>query len=435
LVAGMLAAALWLRSRPTWSAHLAAGAFLAAAVGVLHSALSLVLPLAAAFLLRAGPRERKDWLKPAVALALCIPVAALGFALPTARGPLEQSIQPEESVVWLGGHIVQLEHFRGGGFGVFFWTLWSYDVWLMALLAAGAVLAIAALRRKGARERLRTERGKDAIVLAAFALPYFLVFGMYDGNYARFMLPLVPVFCVLGAASAVALTRAARPLGRPIAYALPALLVAVQCAVALDLARLRLLPDSAELAAEALRSLADAEKDRIWVAPGLELPLASSEDALERNRTELSKVGSVERDFWTRFQLERELDLASEPRFDTTLIPYSDRLQRGILTPPSADELARAHAGFVLAGRVGAGGTMDVHRKLRAALREAAEPIARFNGVPWQDEGRGLLYDRHWRTHPPYWLDVLRAEHLGPYLEITRLEPAAANGAPPRQGN
>jgi hypothetical protein len=430
LTAAMLASLLWLRSRPTWRAHIVAGAFLAAAVGVLHSALSLMLPLAAAFLLRVGPRAPRDWLKPVAALALCIPVAALGFALPTVRGPLEQSTQPEESVVWLGGHIVQLEHFRGGGFGVFFWTLWSYDVWLLALLTAGAVLGVLALRRWGMRAGLRTEEGKDALVLAAFALPYFVVFGLYDGNYARFMLPLVPVFCVMGAASAVALAQAARPLGRPFAYAVPGLLVAVQCAVALKLVQLRLLPDSSELAAAGLRAIADPERDRIWVAPGLELPLLASEGACERNRGELSKVGSVERDFWTRYQLEHELELAGETRFDTTLIPYADRLERGMLSPPSADELALAHPGVVLAGRVGAGGAMDFHRSMRAVLRARAEPMARFNGVPWGQEGRGLLYDRHWRDHPPYWLDVLRAEHFGPYLEITRLpQPESSDGS------
>lgn len=435
LVAAMLAALLWLRSRPNWSSHLIAGAWLAAAVGVLHSAVSLVLPLAAAHLLREGPRARRDWLKLVAALALSIPVAALGFALPTARGPLEQSIQPAESVVWLGGHIVQLEHFRGGGFGVFFWTLWSFDVWLMALLAVGAVLGLVALRRRGVGARLRTRAGKDAVVLAAFALPYFVVFGMYDGNYSRFMLPLVPVLCVLGAAAAVSFARAARPLGRAIAYAVPAGIVAIQCAVAFDLARLRMLPDSVELAADALRATADLARDRVWVAPGMELPLWASEGALERNLAELSKVGSVERDFWTRFQLENELDLTGEPRFDTTLIPYADRLQRGVLTLPSVDELAREHSGLVLAGRVGpGGGAMDAQRRLRDALRERAAPLARFQGVPWRDEGRGLLYDRHWRDHPPYWLDVLRAEHVGPYLEVTRLPALSPLGEDAREG-
>jgi hypothetical protein len=434
LVALTLASLIALRERPSWRAHLLAGAALAASIGVLLSALSLLLPFAAAFLLRAGPRERSDWLKPLVSLAMCLPIAALGFALPSARGPLEQSVQPDRAVFWWGGHIVELEHFRGGGFGSFFWTLWSYDVGLLALLALGAVLGLVALRRGVSIPWPRSESGRSAAVLTAFAVPYILVFGMYDGTYPRFMLPLVPIACVLGAWSALALGRALRGLGRPLAIALPALLVALPCIIALKLAWLRTRPDTIELAADALRTIAQPQQDRIWLAPSLELPLLSTSEALERNRAELEQVGSPEREFWTRFQLEHPTDLPGEPRFDTTLVPVWGRVQGGRYTPPSLDELAQATPALVVAGRLDPGRDMHAHQALRAALRERGQPLERFMAVPWGDEGRGLAYDRHPRDHSPYWLDVLRAEHVGPYLEISRLEPAPASTGSPRQG-
>jgi hypothetical protein len=435
LVALTLASLIALRERPTWRSHLLAGAALAASIGVLLSALSLLLPFAAAFLLRAGPRKRSDWLKPLVSLAMCIPVAALGFALPSARGPLEQSVQPDRAVFWWGGHIVELEHFRGGGFGSFFWTLWSYDAGLLALLALGAIVGLVALRRRVTGAWPRSERGKSAAVLAAFAVPYILVFGLYDGTYPRFMLPLVPIACVLGAWSALALARALRGLGRPIALALPALLVALPCTVALKLAWLRTRPDTIELAAAALRTMAQPEQDRIWVGPSLELPLLSTPEALERNRAELEKVGSPEREFWTRYQLEHPTDLPGEPRFDTTLVPVWGRIQGGRYTAPTPEELAQATSALVVAGRLDPGRDMHPHHALRAALRERAPPVARFKAVPWGEEGRGLAYDRDPRNHPPYWLDVLRAEHVGPYLEISRLEPAPPNAGAARQGD
>jgi len=435
LVAATLASLIALRERPTWRAHVLAGAALAASIGVLLSALSLLLPFAAAFLLRAGPRKRSDWLKPLVSLALCIPVAALGFALPSAHGPLQQSVQPDRAVFWWGGHIVELEHFRGGGFGSFFWTLWSYDVGLLALFALGAVLGLVALRRGIRLGWPQSEIARSAAVLAAFAVPYILVFGMYDGTYPRFMLPLVPIACVLGAWSAVALARALHGLGRPLATALPALLVALPCVVALKLAWLRMLPDTIELASIAIRTLAQPEQDRIWLGPSLELPLLSTPEALERNRAELEKVGSPEREFWTRFQLEHPPDLPDEPRFDTTLVPVWGRIQNGRYTPPSLDELAQATPALVLAGRLDPGRDMHSHHALRAALRERGPPLMRFMAVPWGDEGRGLAYDRDPRNHSPYWLDVLRAEHVGPYLEISRLAASAASSGSPRPGD
>jgi hypothetical protein len=425
LVAVTLAAALALRRRPTWRAHLAAGAGLAASVGVLQSALSLVLPLAAAFLLREGPRSRRDWLRPLAACALSIPVVAHGFALPSARGPLAESVQPDEAVVWLGGHVVEIERFRGSGFATLFWTLWSYEFWLLVLLGCGAALGIAVLRRARPATWLRTTEGRDAIVLAAFALPYTFVFGMYDSSFERFFLPLAPVLCVLGAASACALAESLRPVGRLIAVGAPGLLVAAPCCVALKLAWLRARPDTLEVAATAVRASSSPAVDRVWIAPRMELPLLATPEALERNR---SQIGPVELFFWTRYQIERPLEIPGEAPHDMTIVPWVGKVERGRLDAPAADELAAEHPGLVVAGRLGPGRGTHFLRTLQRALRERSPPDLRIRAVPWGDEGRALSYARHPRDDPPYWLDVLRAERVGPYVEITRLRPAESPG-------
>lgn len=175
-------AAVWVRRRDGWLQHALAGATALLAVGCLQSGVLVLPALVVAYATRAGGLRRL--LDGRVLIPIAGAAAAVWFFYPFVfAGGVEQS----ERVVDVGGHKIFLDQFNGAGFAITLRTLWSYDPTLLVL----AVLApVVALVRRPAHAG-QAER-RDALVVGAFALLYLVVFGLYERNYERFVIPLIP---------------------------------------------------------------------------------------------------------------------------------------------------------------------------------------------------------------------------------------------------
>ena len=250
-------AGLWVRRGGRgWWPHLAAGATVLQAVGCLQSGVLCVVPVVLGYLLRGGDgrrlfRGRGDPL-------VVIPIAAAGLALALFYPFLwagdfgQREDQPQ--VFDLAGHMIFLDQFNGQGFAVLWRTFWSYDPTLLVLSLAGLVLVLA-VRARGPKPGLGV-RG-DGWIAASFWLPYLLVFGLYERNYERFMIALVPYAAVLGA---LGLARLAQLLGggprpgapdrtRPVGAGLAVLALALPVWASWRLAAVRAAPDTLARAA------------------------------------------------------------------------------------------------------------------------------------------------------------------------------------------
>ena len=174
-----------------------------------------------------------------------------------------------------GAHELAGAQYDGQGFLVAARLLFEHDPWLAPLAALGTV--VLALRMR------RTAVPSVVWLLLAHALPYAVVSGLNREFYERFLLPLLPVFCI---SAAVALTwlvqQAAARGGAPWVAPLRALaLGVVLLSVALPLAgaaawwRLSSTPDSVE---EALTQLPSGS---VATTPVLALPALLDDASLQ----------------------------------------------------------------------------------------------------------------------------------------------------------
>jgi hypothetical protein len=115
------------------------------------------------------------------------------------------------------------------------------------------------------------------VVVLAFVVPYAALMLIYQGVYARFLLPLVP-FLACALAALLQQLRARARSGRPVEL-LAAFAVLFQAADCVQLARLRSRPDTLTLAAEWIERERPAQ-DRILVLPNITLPLFSTPESL-----------------------------------------------------------------------------------------------------------------------------------------------------------
>ncbi len=146
----------------------------------------------------------------------------------------------------ISGHVIPLSYFSGGGFAVAWAALTQFDPVTLAL----ALVGLLALLMHGPR------RAPPAFwIVAGFAAPTFLLYGLYEKSTARFYLVLVPATCLVAMAGVRWLA------GRP-RFGRPLLLVAGSLAMltvlaALQSARLRLVPDTLTQAARWIEQNAD----------------------------------------------------------------------------------------------------------------------------------------------------------------------------------
>jgi hypothetical protein len=408
-----LASALALRARPGWPSALACAASAALAAGTLQNGLAALLPIAAALLLS----ERLAWGGRVRFGSTALAGAALGFAvfqpyLFTGEAGPAPALQPGQ--VLIANHVVDLNLFRGAGFARIAQAFLGYDP-LVAVLAALGTIALCAAALAG---RWRG-RGRDALVVLSFALPYLVAFGLYGRTYQRFALPLAPIACLLAAGALYALVQLAgsRAVPRALAIAVCIAALLAQALLALGLARARSAPSTIDEAVRWVESRVERVRERVAVTPGFELPLLLTDGALDADRVVNGTVVSVWH--WHLYQVPP--GGFDGPRWDVRTLPLGLPAEReraradmpGFLDAQGADWLVlQVYEGW-----------FPLLESVRAAARARGDPVARFS--PYRDgnpENLPLSFQDDEMPHGVAWaLEAARARCVGPVVEVYRL--------------
>jgi hypothetical protein len=380
-------AAIHLRRRPSIGAYLLSGVAAALALGALHSGVAVLIPLVAAHLLRERtPARGPAWgLVPPLVVALSIPFFYPFQFAETQRLAVES--QGDASVLNLSGHFVKLETFDGGGFSNVLGSLYSHDPLLLALAAVGASTWL--LRR--------SKPGRDQLVLLAYAVPYFLVIGLYGKSAERFALPLLPFLACLAAAPLQRMPRALVP---------AALLLLVPLGLARRLGHVRAAPDTYSAVAAWVADNVPAERRVLLVLdPNQDLPLAQDAAALAAGESWPWPSR------WFEYQLRRPQPLTGAR---DVRVPSGVPLQQLSADPLAA--LRACGAEVVVVERVAGGPRSALQRDIRAALARSA---ARSHVVaPGAGEEGARLFVRQVSWRRPLFRRLLDVERTGPTLEV-----------------
>ncbi|HTF90872.1 MAG TPA: glycosyltransferase family 39 protein [Planctomycetota bacterium] len=315
-------ASLRMARRPDWLNCSLAALAVGLSAGTLQSGAASALPLAAAWFLRdrATKSRASRWLAPLwmVALAGAIVWALYPHGLPDQRAPagstsaiggLVFATSHADPNLALGvGHEVRIDRLGGGGFAVIARTLWSFET--LPLVAALLALALGA-KSLVARAPGSANWRKLAIV-SAYAVPYLLLFGMFDATCERFCLQLVPFVACLAAALWARIA-----LRGPQALALVALCVLAlpQLGACLALERLRLKKDGPTQLGDWIAAHVAAETERVFCFPGVDVPLARTEAVMARDAA--ASFGSQ----WFRYQKLHAGEGWSCPRYQLEHAP------------------------------------------------------------------------------------------------------------------
>ena len=266
-------AALALVRRPGLVRSLALGGACALACATLQTGAFTLLPLVAAHVLSRSTTDpawrRKRWWGLLLALVVAVGLAAL-FVPAEQKQESSVSLQElaaEDTQVRQDGHRFELAKLNGQGFKRGFRQVFLHDP---VLLVAGCLGLFLLLPRW--RSGVRDPR---VLVLAAHAVPYGLLWGMYAWVYDRYWLPLYPELALLATAFAVWIAkRAAR---REVVLAIVAvLLLAFPIVVVARFTVLARRPDTVREATDWLTRAAGGAPATVLVTPQLNLPVVYS---------------------------------------------------------------------------------------------------------------------------------------------------------------
>jgi hypothetical protein len=410
-----VAAALHLRRRPTWTRYALAGLAAGLAAGALQSGLAVVPALFVAHFLRDKRESRTSFWRILLSLALLAALFALFYPLLIGRSTA--LFEVSEGRIDQGTHRVSFELFNGRGFPVMLWSLWSYEPTLLVLAACGLPIALARWPRAGDARR-------DLLVALVFALPYFLVFGVFQGFQERMLLPLLPYLAILSAFPLDAALKH-RPGWSKGIVAAALLVLAVPTALAARLSDLRARDDTIEQCAAWVEEHLQPESDVALSTFPLDVPLFQDDDALAANR-----VIRDDPDFyprltrWFRYQAYavqgRDHPLKpSAPRFGLVIAQPQDFAKEEKVDPA----LARIGARYALVELFPPEREVPGNTVLVEHLRSRGRRLARF--APWRDaESSDLPFEHeglpsHIQAHVVRYL--LTAERVGPVIEVYEL--------------
>ncbi len=412
-------AAVHLRRHGGWRAYVFAGLAAGLAVGALQNGIAAFGPIAVALILR----WRADRARVLVGGLVVLTIAGLFvvwlypflFASADAGGVGVD----EQGTLGLSRHKIFLGLFNGGGFMVVWRSLVDYDPVLTCGAILGLVAAISApLVLRG---RFGRERALDLAVVLAYALPYFVVIGLYQRTYQRFALPLVPFLAILAAFGLFvlwwALRSAARPLGL-FAAGLAVLVATAQFAWCWRIGSVRASTDTIAAAAHWLEQNAQPDSDEIDVMPGLDMPLKRTPDSVahgERMQDEQSLP-------WFRHLWETPTSEIEAPAYDLRWMDlFAEATRKLVRSDPGAFVQA-------LTGRYAV--TVVWPQKYRPALRAVRDGLAanarrgaRFSpDDPGVDDDIPLVHqDDELPEASPWAWRALHAGCVGPTIEIYRL--------------
>lgn len=421
-----LVASLEVRRRGGLRAWLLAALACAAAVCTLQTGIFWLGPLVAAYLLparRSGGRAHLLLLASLVLIALSVRVF-YPFLFSVAASA-DHTPHP------LAGHAL-LGHLTGKGILSALRGLWDYEPWLglwsviglLVLCATSGVrIAPGALRFTRSREWIADPRAGDLVVLAAFALPYCVLLGLYDRTHERYLLPILPLLACAAAgglerACAYAVNRRGPLFGR-VFTRVGVALFAIQALFALALCSARATNDTLQRAADWITANVPRGNDRIVVTPGFELPLLRDESAVSWLKLHEDSRYNV----WLAYQDRLEPGVRASLGLPLIVPPVRTREDRIALQEHPENYLDSVAADYVVL-------YLPDRSPLFASIREGARKrgilVERFS--PWRFDGGDehaflpnewgdpFLLEGNWVWH------ALRARCCGPVLEIYHLD-------------
>lgn len=322
----LLCAIRW-REKPSFGRAIVLGLGVAGSVCTLHSGAAALAPAGAALLglLRSRAPKAKVLLGTLIALTI-ISVSAGWFYIRAENGyglnpnrsagaiakrggglgdpELDKvaktgrslnEVYKDQKVIIFSGHVVPLSYFNGYGFVVAAETLATYDPIILFFVALGflgiVAMALRRLVRKSPappRDRAQKDDQRDdqkdcvrnaasaAWITAAYGIPTLLIYGIYQASTDRFYLALVPVTCILAAYGMSWLWTRRIPqavTGGVLTISVLAMILAAAAA-----ARLRVLPDTYELAAEAIEELSANGDPLVYMAEVIGIPLMTKRE-------------------------------------------------------------------------------------------------------------------------------------------------------------
>jgi len=412
----------------SWS--LACGCLLLA-LGALQSSFALGFAVLAAHLAaarRAG--ERRWWalggrragrlLLPALATALSI-FAFLPFMLRDSQGVDGAQFEFKGRELEQAGHKLIFPLFNGRGFGILLDALARWEPFLLGGLALALVVLLATrparLRRGPAVDR------SGLLVVAAHALPYLVVCGMYQRVYERFLLPVLPAFAILATWGLRRLALAeARPL-RLLARGLSALFLLGPLAVAWRLTEIRRAEPTQALAARWLEEHAPRDA-RVLVTRDLRLPLFESRVSEAEELGDAPLEPAQDRIHWSHYQLHVLGEHRPVDAWNLVWMPVAgaDGKLLGRMNREPEWYVEQRYGDFLVAmlfdqGRI-APGLGKVHRE----FRRRGELLARFSPDGEREfSGHPLVYqDETCPGNRSFAWRVWNARRMGPVIEILK---------------
>ncbi len=416
-------AALYLRNTRGWRGVLVAALGAALAISALQSGFAVLVSFALAWWLR---KERASlgrellWLAAAAVVLLVAVRIAYPFHFDDRAGG-GTTMESDGRTLTLAGHTIHLSKLTGRGFWILGGSFALFDP-VITLLAALAALA-GLWRMLRARDEAERERRRDVWVVLGYALPYLLVFGIYDLTFERFGLPMIPLLAVAAVCTLQRMADLGARLfaGTPARVAGATLVLALPSAAAWKLGTLRSEPDTYELAARWLEERALASDAKVLLLQNFDLPVSYSSMALR----ELPDTSSL---YWTLVQ-KRALRMDAEHpglRIVRQRQPIVDdegeELEPAERVTP--EWLEREGVRFVVALQASRGlrdpASLDLVRALRKRGKRALL-LSPFGEQPQREKGERELDLGFGVTEMGTALQVLRTQTYGPQLEIFEL--------------
>jgi hypothetical protein len=425
-----LLAALHLRRHPTPWGYVLAGLAAGLAACSLQNGAVVLFACGAAVLLRDRDASRGGPWKVLAGIAVVAGLVLLLYPIliePAAEGTQQSyaGARVEDGVFDGLGHRIDLGLFSPTALLRLPRIVFGYDPVLCVAALLG--LAVALARCVGA-ERARR---RDGWVVAAHGVPYALVVLVYTKSFDRYALPLLPALAVLAAAGAGALiaraTRRLAPHRRAGARALgAALILALPAAGVLQLTRLRLAPDTYEVATRWVARRVEPGAQRIVVGPLVVLPLAHHPDAAAE------ALPNARGSRWLRYEASQPADARSAGGHDVVALdlrPGSEDAAWFADVEGGITYLRALDPPFVVLERSQrALSFRPAYRNLRQALNQIARPALLVGPRAARDDAELEFLD--WGDAPDMLRRVLASERLGPRVEVWRLRPppGAAEG-------
>ena len=400
----MLPIMTFLRTGKFWT-YVGAGVLTGVTLGCLQNGVFVLPALVLAHVL--GPKRSARGF---IAALVIVAIAVLGFYRYLFEIGFTNPGRSDE--ISLSGQSLRWDLLSGDGFRQIVYGLWTYEPVLCAIALAGAVMGLARIARKDRRPDSSTLR--DVCVVLAFPLSFAAVWGWWNVLPPRFLNPLIPYLCILGAfgASVVVpkLNASLTPGQRRFACVASSLvLLAVPAYASIKLTYLRSRPDTLTLAARWIEAHVDKQRDLVLSGLLVCLPLPMQARGIETRP-------AIYRFPWDRYQLKLpRASTDSGYRVHTLFRP-------GIHGQIPAEEVKRMlseeRAQYAVV-EVPTGRTVG-NDFTRAALREeAGEPV--FTCTPY-DLGHTDLVASGWELGANAIERLMCSDRWGPPIEIYRLK-------------